>query len=96
MTSKLTMDLALVSGRKPLRALADVTINWEEELLTVRRCAVFQKPGEPPWAKLPQIPIEKNGKKQYVALIDLSRDLKRRVLEMILDEYRKKVNESQL
>ena len=59
--------------------------------LTIRRCAVFQKSGEPPWTSLPRIPIEKNGKKQYVLLLDLPRALKQRVLQAVLEEYRRVV-----
>jgi hypothetical protein len=63
MTTELTVALALVNARFPLRALADVTLRWNDGSLMIRRCAVFEKPGEPPWATLPRLPIEKNGTK---------------------------------
>jgi hypothetical protein len=88
---EIKVDLALVNAKAPLRALADVLLRWSDGELTIRRCAVFQKSGEPPWANLPRLPIDKNGKKQFVPLVDLARDLKQRVLEAVLDEYRRKI-----
>jgi hypothetical protein len=81
--------LARLEARAPLRALADVKLRWPENELTIRRCAVFEKVDEPPWISLPKLSIEKNGKRIYVPLIDLSRDLKQQVLDAILAEYRK-------
>jgi hypothetical protein len=53
---------------------------------------VFEKFGEPAWASLPRLPIEKNGTRQFVPFIDLPRDLKRRVLDAVLNEYRRKAD----
>jgi hypothetical protein len=86
------VDLALVNAKPPLRALADVVLLWPGGEITIRRCAVFEKPGAPPWANLPRLPIEKNGKRQFVPLLDLPRDLKQRVLDDVLDVYRKKID----
>jgi hypothetical protein len=90
MHASIAVDLALVSAKPPLRALADVILRWGEDALTIRRCAVFKKDGESPWASLPRLPIEKNGKKNYVPLLDLPRDLKQRVLAAVLEEYQRK------
>ena len=87
MPISIKVDLALVSAKLPLRGLADVTLKWCDEELKIRRCAVFQKEGQAPWASLPRLPIEKNGTKTYVPLIDLPSDLKKRVLEEILTSY---------
>ena len=87
---EIKIDLAIVVGKFPLRALADVTLRWDECEITIRRCAVFEKSGEPAWASLPRLPIDRNGKRQFVSLIDLPRDLKQRVLDALLDEYRRK------
>jgi hypothetical protein len=57
--TEISVSLALVQARAPLRALADVHLHWLEGEITVRRCAVFEKSGEPPWATLPRLPIEK-------------------------------------
>jgi DNA-binding cell septation regulator SpoVG len=84
--------LALVNAKAPLRALADVTLRVYGEEITIRRCAVFQRHGEPPWANFPGLPVERNGKKQFVPLIELSRDFKRRVLDAVLAEYKVKTN----
>jgi hypothetical protein len=89
---EIQVSLARLNAKPPLRALADVALRWRDGEITIRRCAVFQKPGEPPWANLPRLSIEKNGKKQFVPLIDLSRDLKQRVLNSVLDEYRRKAD----
>jgi hypothetical protein len=90
--TNITVELALVNAKPPLRALADVILRWPDEEITIRRCAVFEKPGAPPWANLPCLPIEKNGTKQFVPLLDLPRDLKKRVLDAVLDEYRRKID----
>jgi hypothetical protein len=90
--TEIKVELALVSAKPPLRALADVVLRWQGGEITIRRCAVFEKPDVPPWANLPCLPIEKNGKRQFVPLLDLPRELKQRVLEAVLEEYRKKIN----
>jgi hypothetical protein len=87
MPISIKVDLAVVRAKLPLRGLADVTLKWSDEELTIRRCAVFQKEGQPPWASLPRLLIEKNGTKTYVPVIDLPRELKKRVLEEILTSY---------
>jgi hypothetical protein len=90
METEIKIDLALVNAKAPLCALADVILRWPGGDLTIRRCAVFEKQGEPAWATLPRLPIEKNGKKTYFQLLELSRDLKQRVLEAVLAEYERK------
>jgi len=90
MDAGITVQLALVNARAPLRALADVTLQCSSGQITIRRCAVFQKTGEPPWANLPRLPIDKGGKKVFVPLVDLPRGLKQRVLDAVLSEYRSK------
>jgi hypothetical protein len=77
--TNITVELSLVIAKHRLRALADVILGWADGELAIRRCAVFEKTGEPPWATLPRLPIEKQGKRSYVPLIDLPRDLKQRV-----------------
>jgi hypothetical protein len=89
---ELKIDLAIVNAKPPLRALADVTLRWMDDAITIRRCAVFEKPGAPPWANLPRLPVEKHGSRIYVPLIELPQDLKQRVLDALLDEYRKRSN----
>ncbi len=91
---RIEIALSKVQAKAPLRALADVRLCFSTQQITLRRCTVFQKAGEPPWANLPGISIEKNGKRQFVVLVDLSRELKKRVLEAVLDEYQRKVNAS--
>jgi hypothetical protein len=92
MSVEIKVNVAPVNAKAPLRALADVLLRWSDGELTIRRCAVFQKPGEPPWANLPRLPIDKDGKKQFVSLIDLPCELKQRVLDAVLNEYRRKVD----
>jgi hypothetical protein len=88
MEADITVELTIVKARAPLRALADAMLRWDGEEITIRRCAVFQKPDQRPWASFPRLPIEKNGERRYVSLIELSRGLKQRVLDAILVEYR--------
>lgn len=92
MGTEIKVDLALVTAKYPLRALADVVLRWYDTEITIRRCAVFEKPGAPPWANLPRLPIKKKWKRQFVPLLDLSRGLKQRVLDAVLDEYRRKID----
>jgi hypothetical protein len=92
MGTEIKVDLAVVSAKSPLRALADVVLRSSDAEITIRRCAVFEKLGAPPWASLPRLPIEKNGKRQFVPLLDLPHDLKQRVLDAVLDEYRRKID----
>lgn len=91
--TEVKIDLSKIDAKLPLRALADVTLRFTEGEVILRRCAVFQKAGEPAWATLPRLPIEKNGKKQFVPLIDISRELKKHVLGALLTEYRRKSDE---
>jgi hypothetical protein len=90
LTVEITVDLAMVNARAPLRALADVSVRDSNLLVTIRRCAVFQRSDGPPWANLPGLLIEKDGKKQFVSLIELPRELKSRVLTAVLAEYGRK------
>ena len=92
METEIKVDLALVTAKLPLRALADVVLRWSEAEITIRRCAVFEKPGAPPWASLPRLPIEKYGKRIYAPFIDVSRNLKQRIHAAVLDEYRRKID----
>jgi len=92
MTISIKVGLVIVVAKAPLRALADVTLQFVEGEITIRRCAVFEKPGVPPWASLPRLPIEKNGKRHFVSLLDLPHELKQRVLDAVLDEYRRKID----
>ncbi len=89
MSFEIKINLAQVNAKPPLRALADVTLRFSDGEVTIRRCAVFKKDGEPPWANLPSLPIEKNGKRNFVPLIELPRDLKQRVFREILTEYQR-------
>lgn len=86
---EIKIDLVPITAKPPLKALADVVLHFSDGNVTIRRCAVFEKEGAPPWANLPRLPIEKHGKRTFVPLIDLPRDLKQRVLDAVLDEYRR-------
>ena len=92
MPIKIVISLAIIRAKPPLRALADVALQGSEAEITIRRCAVFEKEGQPPWASLPRLQIEKNGKKHFVPLIELSRDFNTRVLDAILAEYKVKTD----
>jgi hypothetical protein len=85
---EIRIELSLVNARLPLAALADVTLSYDSEHILIRRCAVFEKSGEPPWASFPRLHIERNGTKSLVPLIEMSGGLKRRLLAAILVEYR--------
>ncbi len=89
MATSITVDLALVEAKPPLRALADVTLHWSDGEVTIRRFAVFEKPDQPPWASVPRLKMERNGRKVYLPLLDVPKDLKRRILEAVLQEYQR-------
>jgi hypothetical protein len=91
MATEIKVQLATVRAKSPLCALADVIVTWPDGEITIRRCAVFEKPGEPPWAKLPSLPVDKDGKRIYLSLIEMQSNLKRRVLDAVLGAYRTKV-----
>jgi hypothetical protein len=93
METSIKVELSLVIAKPPLKALADVTISWDQSEVTIRRCAVFEKPDSPPWASLPRLPIEKDGKRTYAPLIDLPRNQKQRVLDAVLSEYARQRND---
>lgn len=88
MKAAISIKLARIEAKPPLRALADVTVLCECGEITIHRCAIFEKPGEPPWASLPRIPVERHGNRRFVPLVDLSRDLKKEVVDALLDAYR--------
>ena len=91
MPTEIRVELSLIAAKSPLRALADVSLRWDDGELMICRCPVFEKEGEPAWANLPRLPVEKNGKKEYFPLIDLPRELRKRVLDALLAEYRRKL-----
>jgi hypothetical protein len=90
---EIEVKLALVNAKAPLRALSDVTLRCSGDEIIIKRCAVFQRDGQPPWANLPGLPIEKNDKRQFVPLVELSPKLKKRVFDHILNAYRAEANE---
>jgi len=90
--TEIHIEIASVTAKPPLRALADVTLRWPEGELTIRRCAVFEKNGEQIWASLPRLLIEKDGKRHFAPLIELPRELRERVLDAVLAEYRRKID----
>jgi hypothetical protein len=94
MPVEITVDLSRVSAKPPLQALADVTLRWTDGEIIVRRCAVFRKPGEPPWVSLPRLSIEKNGRKTYLPLIEIPQGLKQSVFKAVLEEFRKLANDT--
>ncbi len=92
MPTEIRVQLAIINAKPPLRALADVTFTLPDGEIVIRRCAVFERDGQLPWASLPRNAFERNGKKQYVPVLDLPRNLRSRVLESILAEYRRVVD----
>lgn len=92
MEVEVKVELSLVTAKPPLKALADVTLCLERNEVAIHRCAVFHKPGEPPWATLPRLPLERNGKRTFVPLIILPRPLHQRVLDAILTEYQRQTS----
>jgi hypothetical protein len=83
------IDLVRISAEPPLMALADVVLLFSEGEITIRRCAVFEKSGQPPWATLLRIPVDKAGKRIYAPFLDLPGDLKKRILRDLLTEFGK-------
>lgn len=90
METQIRVELAHVNASPPLRALCDVTLAWHGGEVTIRRCAVFEKRGEPSWASFPRLPIQRGGQKTLATIIDLPAELRKRIFAAILDEYRRK------
>ena len=88
---EIEVKLGLVSAKAPLKALVDIVLRFEDEEITIRRCAVFQRGTDPAWASLPRLQIEKHGRKQFVELIELPRELKQRVTKAMLAAYEKEM-----
>ena len=81
--------LTRISAKTPLVALAEVTLRYFDHAIKIRRCAVFEKAGQRPWAILPHLSIEKSGNRAHVPLIELPTALRKRVLHEILKEFEK-------
>ena len=90
METQIRVELAYVHASPPLRALCDVTLAWQRGEVTIRRCAMYEKKGEPPWVSFPRLPIQRGGQKTLATIIDLPAELRKRVFAAILDEYRRK------
>ncbi|MGA7636761.1 MAG: hypothetical protein WCB00_07525 [Candidatus Acidiferrales bacterium] len=90
METQIRVQLARINASPPLRALSDVTLVWQGGEVTIRRCAVFEKPGEPPWVSFPRLPIQRDGQNAFATIIDLPAALRKRVFAAVLDEYRRK------
>jgi DNA-binding cell septation regulator SpoVG len=88
--TQIRVQLARINASPPLRALSDVTLVWQGGEVTIRRCAVFEKRGELPWVSFPRLPIQREGGKSFAPIIDLPRELRKRIFAAILDEYRRK------
>jgi hypothetical protein len=65
MPLRIIVDLALIDAKPPLRALADVLMVFADCELKIRRCAVFEREGQPAWATLPRLAVEQNGFKVW-------------------------------
>jgi hypothetical protein len=85
--------VSLVSAREPLRALANITLGFQDAAITLRRCAVFEKAGQPPWVSLPRLPIARHGKKSFGALVELPHELRQRVFDAVLARYQQLCDE---
>ena len=90
METQIRVQLARINASPPLRALSDVTLLWQGGEVTIRRCAVFEKRGEPPWVSFPRLPIQRDGQNAFATIIDLPAELRKRVFAAVLDEYRRK------
>ena len=60
-----------------------------ERVIEIFRCAVFEKSGQPAWASLPRLQIQKGGEKTLIPLLAVPRELKERIYSAILDDYRR-------
>jgi hypothetical protein len=88
--TQIRVQLARINASPPLRALSDVTLVWQGGEVTIRRCAVFEKRGEPPWVSFPRLPIQRDGQNALATIIDLPGELRKRIFGAVLDEYRRK------
>lgn len=87
MSLEIKIELARVNAKPPLRAQADVTLEFSNGAVTIRRCPIFEREGAPPWASLPRLAANSKGKMIFAPLVELPRDLERRVFSVILKKY---------
>ena len=88
---QIRVQLARINASPPLRKhCLNVTLLWQGGEVTIRRCAVFEKRGEPPWVSFPRLPIQRDGQNAFATIIDLPAELRKRVFAAVLDEYRRK------
>lgn len=86
----LTVSIRLfVSGQ--LRAFADVTFDVEGEDLTICGFRIVQGNREGTWVAPPMSSYQQNGKIRTKPVIEMSRRLRPKITNAILDEYRRTI-----
>lgn len=89
MENKILIELRILKDSGNLKAFADVIFPTPLGDITIRGFRVVQKEKADPWVGFPQTSFQKNGKTQYVHLLDVSRRLRSELQNMILKEYEK-------
>ena len=75
--------------RGNLKAFADVTIPSELGEITLRGFRVVQKGGEEPWVAFPSSSYTKNGQIINKTIIEVSRGLKRQIVDAVMAEFKR-------
>lgn len=67
-----------------LRAFVEVQVGE----IIIRDCRVVQQPGQNPWVSMPARSYEKDGKTQWISLVEMPRELKAKVEQVVLEALR--------
>jgi len=90
--TEIIVDLRIINKEGSIRAFADITFPTDIGEITGKGFKVFEKDGNAPWVAFPSSRNQKDGKYVYYPIIETSKLTKKRLTEMVLKEYQKKVN----
>ena len=72
-----------IEGKKQLRAFADISVNGEITINSVR----LMEDDKGFWLGLPQMPYESQGKTKYSSIVEMAEGLKKQVKEAVSAAY---------
>ena len=85
------VDVRVMEKKGSLKAFADVTFPTEIGEITAKGFRVISKEGNTPWVALPTNSYQKDGKYVNTPIIETSKLTTKRLPEMVLEEYKKKI-----
>ena len=88
---KFFVDVRIMDKEGSLKAFADVTFPTEIGEITAKGFRIISKEGNAPWVALPTNSYQKDGKYVNNPIIEASKLTAKRLADMILEEYNKKI-----